>query len=400
MYDIIIIGSGPSGLFASANIKNKKILLLEKNEILGKKLLVSGSGQCNLTHSGDIKDFFNHYGQKKNYVKKILLRFSNVDLIKYFNQRGLDFIVDENGKYFPKSLKSKDLMNVLIDEIYNNNVEIMLSKKVTKISKEKDFSVYCGEKKYIAKNVVIATGGKSYPVLGTTGDGYEFAETLGHKIISTKPSLTSLNIENFNYKELAGTSFKNAKISISNKLSNIGDLLITHKGFSGPCVLDFSRYIYDGDIIYISFLNLIKEKFSNILYNKLLENPKKDIFNILKDFDFTKKFLYFILNELKINYKELACNLNKKDRNAIVDYFIEKPFKVSTVNGFDSAMVTSGGIDTFEIDSKTMQSKLVEGLFFCGEIIDVDGDTGGYNIQFAFSTAKIISDFFNGGENN
>jgi hypothetical protein len=106
------------------------------------------------------------------------------------------------------------------------------------------------------------------------------------------------------------------------------------------------------------------------------------------------------LNELKINYKELACNLNKKDRNAIVDYFIEKPFKVSTVNGFDSAMVTSGGIDTFEIDSKTMQSKLVEGLFFCGEIIDVDGDTGGYNIQFAFSTAKIISDFFNGGENN
>jgi len=393
---LIVIGTGPAGLFAAANIKNKKVLILEKNKEIGKKLLVSGTGQCNLTHDGKIYEFFDKYGDKKNYMKKILKRFTNDEAINFFEEKGLEFIKDKNGKYFPKSLKAKDVLNILIDEISKNGHEIKTDSKVVKIAKEGNFRVFTKEEEYNSKAVLIATGGKSYPRLGTSGDGYKFAEYFGHSVVRPKPALTPVKIKNFNLQVLSGTSFKEAKVKIKGKdVENTDDLLITHLGFSGPAIIDFSRYIDDNDVLQVSFLNFKnKEVFREDFWSKLKKYQNETIFSVLKKYDLTKKFILKMLNDLSISEKSFCGNINKDNRNNIVDYLIDHEYYVDELFGYDQAMVTAGGIDLKEIDVKTMMSKKVDGLFFAGEVLDVDGNTGGYNIQFALTTGKIVSECF------
>lgn len=393
---MIVIGTGPAGLFAAANIKNKKVLILEKNKEIGKKLLVSGTGQCNLTHDGKIYEFFDKYGDKKNYMKKILKRFTNDEAINFFEEKGLEFIKDKNGKYFPKSLKAKDVLNILIDEISKNGHEIKTDSKVVKIAKEGNFRVFTKEEEYNSKAVLIATGGKSYPRLGTSGDGYKFAEYFGHSVVRPKPALTPVKIKNFNLQVLSGTSFKEAKVKIKGKdVENTDDLLITHLGFSGPAIIDFSRYIDDNDVLQVSFLNFKnKEVFREDFWSKLKKYQNETIFSVLKKYDLTKKFILKMLNDLSISEKSFCGNINKDNRNNIVDYLIDHEYYVDELFGYDQAMVTAGGIDLKEIDVKTMMSKKVDGLFFAGEVLDVDGNTGGYNIQFALTTGKIVSECF------
>ncbi|TGG88643.1 NAD(P)/FAD-dependent oxidoreductase [Geotoga petraea] len=396
IYDLIVIGTGPAGLFAAANIKNKKVLILEKNKEIGKKLLVSGTGQCNLTHDGKIYEFFDKYGDKKNYMKKILKRFTNDEAINFFEERGLEFIKDKNGKYFPKSLKAKDVLNILIDEISKKGHEIKTDSKVVKIAKGDNFRVFTKEEEYNSKAVLITTGGKSYPRLGTSGDGYKFAEYFGHSVVRPKPALTPVKIKNFNLQVLSGTSFKEAKVKIKGKdVENTDDLLITHLGFSGPAIIDFSRYIDNNDVLQVSFLNFKnKEVFREDFWSKLKKYQNETIFSVLKKYDLTKKFILKMLNDLSISEKSFCGNINKDNRNNIVDYLIDHEYYVDELFGYDQAMVTAGGIDLKEIDVKTMMSKKVDGLFFAGEVLDVDGNTGGYNIQFALTTGKIVSEFF------
>jgi len=393
---LIVIGTGPAGLFAAANIKNKKVLILEKNKEIGKKLLVSGTGQCNLTHDGKIYEFFDKYGDKKNYMKKILKRFTNDEAINFFEEKGLEFIKDKNGKYFPKSLKAKDVLNILIDEISKNGHEIKTDSKVVKIAKGDNFRVFTKEEEYNSKAVLIATGGKSYPRLGTSGDGYKFAEYFGHSVVRPKPALTPVKIKNFNLQVLSGTSFKEAKVKIKGKdVENTDDLLITHLGFSGPAIIDFSRYIDDNDVLQVSFLNFKnKEVFREDFWSKLKKYQNETIFSVLKKYDLTKKFILKMLNDLSISEKSFCGNINKDNRNNIVDYLRDHEYYVDELFGYDQAMVTAGGIDLKEIDVKTMMSKKVDGLFFAGEVLDVDGNTGGYNIQFALTTGKIVSECF------
>jgi hypothetical protein len=393
---LIVIGTGPAGLFAAANIKNKKVLILEKNKEIGKKLLVSGTGQCNLTHDGKIYEFFDKYGDKKNYMKKILKRFTNDEAINFFEEKGLEFIKDKNGKYFPKSLKAKDVLNILIDEISKNGHEIKTDSKVVKIAKGDNFRVFTKEEEYNSKAVLIATGGKSYPRLGTSGDGYKFAEYFGHSVVRPKPALTPVKIKNFNLQVLSGTSFKEAKVKIKGKdVENTDDLLITHLGFSGPAIIDFSRYIDDNDVLQVSFLNFKnKEVFREDFWSKLKKYQNETIFSVLKKYDLTKKFILKMLNDLSISEKSFCGNINKDNRNNIVDYLIDHEYYVDELFGYDQAMVTAGGIDLKEIDVKTMMSKKVDGLFFAGEVLDVDGNTGGYNLQFALTTGKIVSECF------
>jgi predicted Rossmann fold flavoprotein len=393
---LIVIGTGPAGLFAAANIKNKKVLILEKNKEIGKKLLVSGTGQCNLTHDGKIYEFFDKYGDKKNYMKKILKRFTNDEAINFFEEKGLEFIKDKNGKYFPKSLKAKDVLNILIDEISKNGHEIKTDSKVVKIAKGDNFRVFTKEEEYNSKAVLIATGGKSYPRLGTSGDGYKFAEYFGHSVVRPKPALTPVKIKNFNLQVLSGTSFKEAKVKIKGKdVENTDDLLITHLGFSGPAIIDFSRYIDDNDVLQVSFLNFKnKEVFREDFWSKLKKYQNETIFSVLKKYDLTKKFILKMLNDLSISEKSFCGNINKDNRNNIVDYLIDHEYYVDELFGYDQAMVTAGGIDLKEIDVKTMMSKKVDGLFFAGEVLDVDGNTGGYNLQFALTTGEIVSECF------
>ncbi|WP_129410040.1 NAD(P)/FAD-dependent oxidoreductase [Marinitoga lauensis] len=393
-YDVIILGGGPSGLFCASNIKNKKVLLLEKNEKFGKKLLVSGGGKCNFTNNDNLKDLITHYGNKKNFVKKALYNYSNIDLLKDID---FEYTITEEGKIFPKSMKSFTVLNWLLKNIEKKkNIIIKTGINILDIKKDNNkepFIIKTQNAIIKTKILILATGGKSFPALGTKGDGYNFAKKFGHNIIHPKPALTPLIIKDFNLIDLAGTSMI-VTLKTNNNMKFEGNLLFTHKGFSGPVVLNASRYLNNGDIIKLSFVPFRdEEEFRNDFFNVLNKNKNELLYETLrKRYKLTKRFISIMFHNLEINNK-LKCNaLPKKVRNKIINYLYNHTYVIEKLGDFNVAMVTKGGIDTKEINSKTMESKLVKNLYFIGEIIDVDGDTGGYNIQWAFSSAKAAAD--------
>ncbi len=399
-YDVIIIGAGPAGLFTAINcaVKERKVLILEKNDRAGKKLLLSGAGQCNITHAGDIREFLNYYGDNYRFLKKSLLSFTNGDLLNFFKERGLDFITQENGKIFPNTLRAKDVLDILLKECENKGVEIKYNsivEGVDYISKEKEFNIMVkGDKMYKSKYLVISTGGMSYTNTGSTGDGYTFAEKLGHSIISPLPALTPLYIKDYRFKDLSGVSFDNVPISLwrgGKKIKEtIGDILFTHKNISGPGILNFSRYVLPGDIIKINFVKTDNiEEFRREFIERINIEGKKLVKTILKDYSLPKRFIDKILELVGIDEKVTGANLRKKKRNKLIEMLTAYPMTIERLGDFHIAMVTRGGVNLKEVNSKTMESKIIDGLYFTGEVLDIDGDTGGYNIQAAFSTAYM-----------
>ncbi|MBM7559981.1 NAD(P)/FAD-dependent oxidoreductase [Marinitoga litoralis] len=390
-YDVIIIGAGPAGLFCSSNIKNKKVLILEKNEKPGKKILVAGGGKCNFTNNDSINELYLHYGDKKNFVKKALYKYSNKDLL---NEVGFEYIITDEGKVFPKNMNSKTVLNWLLEINNKNNVEIKYNIKIQNIEKKDKFIINTNKGEYISKFLIIATGGKSYPMLGSTGDGYNIAKKFGHNIIKPKPALTPVIIKDYPFVDLSGNSM-NVLIR-KNKQIFKGNMLFTHKGFSGPVILNSSRYFNYGDLIKISFVNFDNEENFRNDFFELINNNKNSLLNeVLKKYNITKRFIAIMFKRLNLNNTIKCNNISKNERNKIINYLYNQEFIIEKVGDFNVSMVTSGGVDTKEIDSKTMESKLIENLYFIGEVLDVDGETGGYNIQWAFSSAKVASDSIN-----
>jgi hypothetical protein len=394
---VIIIGAGPAGLFTAVQAKtdNNQILILEKNSQAGKKLLMSGAGQCNLTHKGEIDDFLNHYGENNMFMISSLYQFDNQALLDFFRKRGIDFIKDDNGKFFPSTLRASDILNVLLNECRNINIEIKYNSAVNRVNFKKEnntFYVTTAESIYESDYLVIAAGGKSYPTTGSSGDGYKFAEELGHNIITPEPALTPVNIKNYSLSNLAGISLQNAELSLwrQNKVIKrwAGDILFTHSGLSGPAILNHSRYIKADDLIKINLLKVENEAvLDKIFIKKLDENGNKLIKNVISEFLPPNRLLYAILDEIEINKNKKAAQLSKDERKKIVKILYSLTLKVDKTASFNQAMVTKGGIALSEIDPSTMESKLKPGLFAVGEVLDIDGDTGGYNLQAAFSTA-------------
>jgi len=396
-YDIIIVGAGPGGLFSALNLpKELNTLILEKNSSVGKKLLMSGSGRCNFTHSGNIDEFFLHYGDKNNFVKPSLLGFTNNDLIEYVKKHKIEIVIDKNGKVFPKSQKAKDILDCLIKDCYSNNVNIHLNEKVIEIKKVEDNFVVCSDKNtYKSKFIILATGGKSYPNSGSTGDGYRIAETFGHTIITPKPALTPIIVKNFKFSILSGVSLYNREVVLykegKKRKSIIGDIVFTHFGLSGPAILDLSRYIDENDIIKI---NLLNDNFDNVSKKYIdLISTKGGITlkTFFKGYNIPERLIdeILLLSDIQGNVK--ISKVNKEIRNKIIRIFCEMEFEVERKGDFNIAMVTTGGVSIKEINSKTMESKIIPGFYFVGEVIDVDGDTGGYNLQFAFSSAYLAA---------
>ena len=268
-YDIIIIGAGPAGLFAAINCdETKNILILEKNESPGKKLLMSGSGKCNITNSGNIEDFFVHYGDNGRFLQTALMEFTNSDLIEFLAKRGLEVFTDDNGKVFPVSENAGDVLAILLNECRKKNIKISTNAAVLNIEKNDDkFKILSKNNEYTCKKLIIATGGKSYPLSGSTGDGYNFANQLGHTIIPPKPALTPVYIKDYKLSFLSGVSLINKEINLyrnNKKLkSHRGDIGFTHTGLSGPGILDFSRFIEPEDLLRINLINLTQENFRN-----------------------------------------------------------------------------------------------------------------------------------------
>lgn len=400
LYDLIVVGGGPAGIFSAiySAKRGMKVALLEKKNKMGKKLLTAGAGKCNLTHTGEPKDFLKHFGDGGKFLKSSLYNYKPADLKEFFADNKLPLVlVEESGKYFPNTFSSVDVVSLLYSICKKEGVSIIENTHVTELSSIEDdkFLVKTPKGSLTTKNVLLATGGKSYPATGSEGDGYPIAKSLGHSIIEPKPALTPVFVKDYSFSELSGISFKDASLELYRDMKKIGshtdDLLLTHKNFSGPLILDFSRFIRKGDTIKFNFLNIKKENLEKEFLEKAAVNGKQGIKRFLLELNLPERFVKKFFKLLDIREDKKLSEISKKERNTIVQGLTEMTFEVSKLGDYDTAMVTAGGVSLKDINPKTMESKKVKGLYFAGEVVDIDGDTGGYNIQAACSMGVLAA---------
>lgn len=395
-YDLIIIGYGAAGMMAAAEAKGLKTLVIEKNSSAGRKVMISGKGQCNFTHEEALNEFVGHFGDHKNFVKHALGKLTPQMTRDCFKSRGIDSVVMENGKVFPKSLQAGDLIEVLVNEALNNGVEIRYKEAVEGINhlmNEKLFEVKTAEAVYVTKNMLLATGGFTYAVTGSDGDGYKWAKALGHTIESPRPALTPIYHSVELLKALAGVSIPEANVALcrgGKTLSHYtGDLLFTHKGLSGPVILNNSRSFMAGDLLKIALTPMSPEYLTTDMAKMVEKHGKTTLRAYLRQHCYSKSIGDQLSEALEIPEKETFAQMNKVLRQKIVMFLTQFEVPIDQIGGRQIAMVTAGGVALEEIKGKNMASKIAEGLYFAGEVVDVDGDTGGYNIQWAFSSAVL-----------
>lgn len=398
-FDVLVIGAGPAGLAAgiAASQRGCSVGLSERNREAGRKFRLSGSGQCNLTHGGSIFDFLKHYGgrKKERFVKPALYSFDNLETVRFFEQRGVALFERKDGKVFPKSLNSDDPLQVLVGEFRQQGGCLRNATRIQSVRKtESGFQVETDHGELSSKNLVLATGGNSYPGTGSQGDGFRFAETFGHRIIKPKPALTPIIVRNFAFAESAGIAFRQSAIELFRDEKRIqrgqGDVLLTHRGLSGPGILDLSRFIEANDEIRLSICSGRSDLTTDLTTDltKWLIG-KKTLKNALSPLDIPERFFVQLLESLDISPDQAAAETSKGERKRIETALVGLPFVVEKLGDWNEAMSTAGGVALDEVDRQTMQSRIVPGLFFCGEVLDVDGDTGGYNIQFALSSGFL-----------
>ncbi|MBP2145306.1 putative Rossmann fold flavoprotein [Methanofollis sp. W23] len=396
---IIIIGGGPAGLFCAIHAagEGRQVQVLEKKKSCGRKLLITGTGQCNLTHAGEVAEFFTHYGEHGKFLRPALRGFTNRDLIGFFETRGLPTVTDQNGKVFPASMKAADVLTLLLKECRQAGVEIRCDEAVKEVgASEEGFLVRTTSATYHADVLVVATGGATYPATGSTGDGYAMARALGHTVTEIAPGLAAVEVEEHPFADLAGISFEGLTLSLFRGNKKIreqtGDLLFTHSGLSGPGILHLSRYISPGDTLKISFLpGTSREALARDLVEKTASNGNRLVRTVLNDYPLPDRFLRRLLAATGVPDDLTAAHLTKKTRTRLITHLIEWPLTVQGLSDFDEAMVTRGGVSLEEINKKSMASKQVPDLYFVGEVLDIDGDTGGYNLQAAFSTGMAAA---------
>jgi len=382
-YNTIIIGAGASGLFLAKNLaeNNIKTLVIEKMDSPAKKLLISGGGMCNLSRNNTSYEFLKHYDNANKFLGPSFSILSPEKTQTWFIERGLDLITREDGKIFPKSKNAQSILDLLLDKKY----ELLTNTKVEKI--EKDNNSFIVNSKYYCDNLVIATGGLSYPSTGSTGDGYTLAKTFKHSVVELKPALSSFKVTSENVAEIEGISLNDVTISFSNIIKNKkktfknqNDLIFTKFGISGPVVLDISRFANFNQTIFLNLNKEIKKENSNKLLSTSIKHQTK----------LPSRLVNHILKSLNIN-DDLCSNISNKKINLINEKLKRWEMEVSLKNQIKNAMATSGGINLNEVDNKTLESKLINNLYFCGEVLDFCGDCGGYNLQACWSTAYSVA---------
>ncbi len=397
-YDAVIIGAGPAGLFCSARAAGygRKVLLLEKNPQPGKKLALTGSGQCNITHDGEIPEFLSHYGSNGRFLRPALLAFSNRDLVAFFADRGCPMETEPGGKVFPVSRKASDVRDVLVGECMKQGVTLQCSEPVQKVWRdEQELFVTHGTSEYRARQLVIATGGASYPSTGSAGDGYRIARDLGQPVTPVAPALVPVVVRSYRFADLAGISLKNPGITIYRNGKKIGhgsgDLLFTHAGLSGPGILDLSRSLLPRDILYIRFVREDPESVRNLLISGSAMAGGRQMSTIIRKFGLPDRLARELLVLAGIPPQLPAAQLDRDARETLARFLTAFPFEIDRLLGFHEAMVTRGGVGLRSVNSKTMESRIIRGVYYIGEVLDIDGDTGGYNLQAAFSTADAAA---------
>ncbi len=405
MKKVIVIGGGPAGMIAAGNaaIKGNKVILIEKNEKLGKKLYITGKGRCNLTNASDPEELIKNTIGNPFFLYSAFYTFGSTQTMEFFENLGVKLKVERGNRVFPKSDKSSDIIKALDKFLRKTGVEVKLNTKVDDIiiNNRKILGVSVkGEKILSADSVIIATGGLSYPATGSDGDGYKFAKKAGHLISALYPSLVPLRVSQKWCGELQGLSLKNISIEvkIGGKLvyKNFGEMMFTNSGVTGPLILSASRYI----------TNRISEKPQIKIDLKPALSEKELDLRILGDFEkFINKTFKNSLNELLpqklipviiklsgINSDKRVNEITKVERKNICSLLKNLKLDVTGTNGFSDAVITCGGVCVDEIDPGTMKSKIISGLSFAGEVIDVDCFTGGFNLQAAFSTGYLAGE--------
>ena len=399
-YNTIIIGAGPAGLFAAQALGKlkKSVLILERNRKAGRKLLVSGAGQCNFTHAGDVSELLPAYYEKAKFVKKALMTYDNKQVMHFFEKAGVPYQIMPSQKVFPKSMKSEDIRSALMRMCQKNGVDIIYDALCEEISVyDGIFTVETADgKRYFSDHVVIATGGKSYSQLGSDGKGYELAKSFGHDIIDPRPALTDVRLLNNPYKEISGVSVQNIGLTIWREqkkiMADTGDLLFTHKGISGPAIINNSRWMKKGDRLTVNFLYpKTYESFRKELIDSLSIRGKEEIQTFLKQYNLPRHLLLKLCELIDLDVHTACAQVSKEKREALVKQLTRCPFDIHELGGFHIAMVTTGGVNTKEVNPTTMESRKQKGLYFIGEVLDIDAKTGGYNIQAAFSMGNLCA---------
>ena len=397
IYDVVIIGAGAAGLFAAANLSSdRKVLILERNDRPGIKLLMTGASQCNITNIENIKTFIKKYNNPK-IARKVLYSFNNAMLMAYFEGLGLKLQLREDGKVFPESMRSKDVLEVLMKEIRSKNHQLNCNESVQYIRWQESiglFSVVTDKLKYTTKKIMVATGGQSYPKSGSDGSFISVLSNIGVRINSFEPALTAVKIMDYQFKDLSGVALEGVKLSIKRSDGTIikskGDLLFTHDALSGPVILNSSRNIGINDRMIFDFIPQFDE---NSLFKEMTDHitvsPRKEIKTIAENsIPLPKRMVEVMLDLTGIDRKKSSSEVSKKDIRMLIANFKHYEATVMSKLGFENAMVSSGGIAIEEINFSNMTWLKNKNLIFIGEIIDIDGETGGYNLQFAFSSAK------------
>ena len=408
---VIVIGGGPAGMMSAITSaeQGNQVILIEKMSSLGRKLLITGKGRCNITSSLDMDEFIKNTPGNGRFLYSCYQEFTNQDIINFFKRQGLDVKEERGNRIFPVTDKSVDVLKAFTKKLKELNIKIEYNTKVEEILTQGDkvIGVRANNKTIQADKVILATGGKSYPLTGSTGDGYELAKKLGHTITDIKPSLVPLETHNKKVcQEMQGLSLRNVKIQLKDIEKNKviyeeqGEMIFTHFGVSGPTILSSSAHL-------VRYKN-IEEKFASkkivlsIDFKPALSEEKLDA-RVLRDFDKQKnkqyknsldellpqKLIPIIVEKSKISPNKKVNEITKEERKNLVQLLKQFNLEIKQFRPIDEAIVTSGGVSIKEINPKTMESKIIEGLYFAGEIIDVDSYTGGFNLQIAYSTGYV-----------
>ncbi|MCM8766690.1 MAG: NAD(P)/FAD-dependent oxidoreductase [Candidatus Omnitrophica bacterium] len=400
-YDVIIIGAGPSGCFSGifCSEKGKRVAIIEKNNQICKKLLLTGKGKCNLTNMNEINEEYLSKYRNGKFLINIFYQFSNKDLFNFFENNGLKLKIDTGGRVYPESENAEDVVKIIRKVLDRNKVKIFLKEKVIDIERLKDgFKIITDKRIFKSVKVVISTGGKSFPETGSEGDGFVFAEKFGHKIITPVPALCGIEIKENFIKNWQGITLKNVKVTAYLKDKKIGEefgeVLFTHYGVSGPAILNLSGDISEnyrkGEMnLIINFKPALSEEIlDNRLQREIKENQNKILKNLFKNL-LPSGLINEFLKTAQIDLEKKANQITKQERKILVKNLLNFSLAVKKPRPFYDSMVTRGGICVEEINPKTMESKVINGLYFAGEVIDIDGKTGGYNLQMCFSTGYV-----------
>ncbi len=400
---VVVIGGGASGLIAGgySALNGNETVIIEKNEKLGKKIYITGKGRCNVTNAVGSEEFLTNVVSNPKFLMSAIHSFSPSDLMELIESYGVPLKTERGMRVFPVSDKASDIIKALANFAYSSGVKTRLESECSKLIIKDDringVELKTGEK-IKADKVIVATGGYSYRATGSTGDGYGFAKSAGHSIVELKPSLVGINLKRKDISALSGLALKNVELKVYDTngkpaSSGFGEMLFTHTGISGPLVLTASARInrknIDGASISIDLKPSLDAKtLDNRIINDFKKYNNKIVLNSFDDL-LPKALIPYVIGNANIDAYKRVNSVTKEERSRLVGALKDFRFEIESLGDINTAIITSGGVSTKEIDPKTMESKIVKGLYFVGEVLDVDALTGGFNLQIAFSTGYL-----------